>query len=118
MATKITTRNIAIIAAVVAIAILAVALVAINQQTPSAPPQQTPPQQTPTAPPQQTPPQQTPTAPPQQTPPQQTPTAPFTVRGSLTGGGATFLNPQMQAWSRKVYDLTGGSFVVNYQSIG
>ncbi len=92
MATKITTRNIAIITAVVAIAILAVALVAINQQTPSAPPQQTP--------------------------PQQTPTAPFTVRGSLTGGGATFLNPQMQAWSRKVYDLTGGSFVVNYQSIG
>ncbi len=39
-------------------------------------------------------------------------------RGALVGGGSTFLNPQMQAWSREFYRATGGRVTVNYQSIG
>ncbi len=48
-----------------------------------------------------------------------TPT-PTTVQlsGMINGAGATFLNPQMQAWASKFYELTGGRIQVNYQSIG
>lgn len=38
--------------------------------------------------------------------------------GTINGAGATFLNPQMQAWALKFYELTGGRIQVNYQSIG
>ncbi|MFN7106278.1 MAG: phosphate ABC transporter substrate-binding protein PstS, partial [Pyrobaculum sp.] len=65
----------------------------------------------------------TPTTPAQTTPPttQPSPTQPSPPtfsRGSITGGGATFVNPQMVSWSKKVYELSGGVFQVNYQSIG
>lgn len=40
------------------------------------------------------------------------------LAGSLTGGGATFQNPQQQKWARRIYEITGGMFKVNYQSIG
>lgn len=48
-----------------------------------------------------------------------TPT-PTTIQlsGMINGAGATFLNPQMQAWASKFYELTGGRIQVNYQSIG
>lgn len=46
-------------------------------------------------------------------------TTPSTIlSGTINGGGATFLNPQMQAWASKFYELTGGKIQVNYQSIG
>lgn len=46
-------------------------------------------------------------------------TPPSTIlSGTINGGGATFLNPQMQAWASKFYELTGGKIQVNYQSIG
>jgi len=41
-----------------------------------------------------------------------------TLSGVVNGAGATFLNPQMQAWASKFYELTGGRIQVNYQSIG
>lgn len=40
------------------------------------------------------------------------------VRGSLVGGGSSFIAPQMFAWSREFYRLSGGAAVVNYQSVG
>ncbi|MEM4833151.1 MAG: phosphate ABC transporter substrate-binding protein PstS [Sulfolobales archaeon] len=36
----------------------------------------------------------------------------------ITGGGATFINPQMQAWIRVFMEKTGGTISINYQSIG
>lgn len=50
-----------------------------------------------------------------------TPTSPQTPRslsGALTGGGSTFVAPQMFAWSKKFYDVTEGRIQLNYQSIG
>jgi len=49
-----------------------------------------------------------------------TPTQPTThmLSGSIDGAGATFLNPQMQAWASKFYEITGGRIKINYQSIG
>jgi len=41
-----------------------------------------------------------------------------TLSGVVNGAGATFLNPQMQAWASKFYELTGGRVQINYQSIG
>ncbi|MEM4021008.1 MAG: phosphate ABC transporter substrate-binding protein PstS [Nitrososphaerota archaeon] len=38
--------------------------------------------------------------------------------GTINGAGASFLNPQMQAWAMKFYELTNGKIQVNYQSIG
>ncbi|MEM1584290.1 MAG: phosphate ABC transporter substrate-binding protein PstS [Nitrososphaerota archaeon] len=38
--------------------------------------------------------------------------------GTINGAGASFLNPQMQAWASKFYELTKGRISVNYQSIG
>lgn len=50
------------------------------------------------------------------------PTKPTTklpeISGIVNGAGATFLNPQMQAWASKYYELTKGRIQVNYQSIG
>jgi len=43
---------------------------------------------------------------------------PQRLSGSITGGGSTFVNPQMQVWSKLFYESTGGSLQVNYQSIG
>ncbi|MEM1769495.1 MAG: phosphate ABC transporter substrate-binding protein PstS [Nitrososphaerota archaeon] len=40
------------------------------------------------------------------------------VAGTINGAGASFLNPQMQAWASKFYELTEGRVKVNYQSIG
>ncbi len=40
------------------------------------------------------------------------------LRGALTGGGSTFVAPQMFAWSKKFFEVTGGRIQVNYQSIG
>ncbi|MEM1527413.1 MAG: substrate-binding domain-containing protein, partial [Sulfolobales archaeon] len=36
----------------------------------------------------------------------------------ITGGGASFINPQMQAWIRVFMEKTGGTISINYQSIG
>ncbi len=36
----------------------------------------------------------------------------------IVGGGATFINPQMQKWIRDYMEETGGRAAVNYQSIG
>ncbi len=36
----------------------------------------------------------------------------------ITGGGSTFVNPQMQAWAQKFRSVSGGYVTVNYQSIG
>lgn len=36
----------------------------------------------------------------------------------VTGGGSTFVNPQMQAWAQKFRGVSGGYVTVNYQSIG
>jgi phosphate transport system substrate-binding protein len=41
-----------------------------------------------------------------------------TLSGVINGAGATFPNPQIQAWASKFYQLTGGRIQVNYQSIG
>ncbi len=50
------------------------------------------------------------------------PTIPTTklpeISGIVNGAGASFLNPQMQAWASKYYELTKGRIQVNYQSIG
>lgn len=43
-------------------------------------------------------------------------TQPPRLSETVTGGGSTFVNPQMIAWSRRFYELTGAQ--VNYQSIG
>ncbi|MEM4753430.1 phosphate ABC transporter substrate-binding protein PstS [Pyrobaculum sp.] len=40
------------------------------------------------------------------------------LKGSITGGGSTFINPQLVAWSRRFYEATKGAVQVNYQSIG
>jgi len=40
------------------------------------------------------------------------------LSGMINGAGATFLNPQMQAWASKFYELTSGRIQINYQSIG
>ncbi len=48
----------------------------------------------------------------------QTITSTSAIGGSLTGGGSTFINPQMVAWSKRFYEATGGKVQVNYQSIG
>lgn len=37
---------------------------------------------------------------------------------SITGGGASFINPQIQAWIRRFMEATGGRITINYQSIG
>ncbi len=49
---------------------------------------------------------------------QATTTKPPEISGIVNGAGATFLNPQMQAWASKYYELTKGRIQVNYQSIG
>jgi len=36
----------------------------------------------------------------------------------INGAGASFLNPQMQAWASRFYEITGGRAQINYQSIG
>jgi len=36
----------------------------------------------------------------------------------INGAGASFLNPQMQAWASRFYEITGGRIQINYQSIG
>jgi phosphate transport system substrate-binding protein len=41
-----------------------------------------------------------------------------TLSGVVNGAGASFPNPQIQAWASKFYELTGGRIQVNYQSIG
>ncbi|MEZ0318824.1 MAG: phosphate ABC transporter substrate-binding protein PstS [Pyrobaculum sp.] len=38
----------------------------------------------------------------------------MTARGTLTGAGSTFIQPQLTAWSKKVYEITGGGVQVNY----
>lgn len=38
--------------------------------------------------------------------------------GTINGAGASFLNPQMQAWASKFFEVTKGRIKVNYQSIG
>ncbi|MFP3251374.1 MAG: phosphate ABC transporter substrate-binding protein PstS [Thermoproteus sp.] len=43
---------------------------------------------------------------------------PSQLSGSLTGGGSTFVAPQMFTWSKTFYQVTGGKIQVNYQSIG
>lgn len=55
--------------------------------------------------------------------PQTTPTVIQTVTevvyyGTINGAGASFLNPQMQAWASTFYEKTKGRIKVNYQSIG
>jgi phosphate transport system substrate-binding protein len=37
---------------------------------------------------------------------------------TITGGGSTFVNVQMQAWAQKFRSVTNGLVTVNYQSIG
>jgi phosphate transport system substrate-binding protein len=93
-------KNLVIIATVVIVAVVAIALLAMqiggsSQHTTS-------PVSTPTATP--TP---TPTTPP-----------PTRLSGALTGGGSTFVAPQMFAWSRTFHRVTEGKIQVNYQSIG
>lgn len=36
----------------------------------------------------------------------------------ITGGGSSFVNPQMQAWAQKFRSVSGGYVTINYQSIG
>lgn len=38
--------------------------------------------------------------------------------GILIGAGASFVNPQLQAWAAQYYKLSNGRVKVNYQSIG
>jgi len=40
------------------------------------------------------------------------------LSGMINGAGASFLNPQMQAWASRFYEITGGRIQINYQSIG
>jgi len=47
-----------------------------------------------------------------------TTSVPSQLSGSLTGGGSTFVAPQMFTWSKTFYQVTGGKIQVNYQSIG
>lgn len=42
----------------------------------------------------------------------------ITLSGVVNGAGSSFLNPQMQVWASKFYELTSGRIQVNYQSIG
>ncbi|MFN3804547.1 MAG: phosphate ABC transporter substrate-binding protein PstS [Pyrobaculum sp.] len=104
--TPLNPKILAIIAVVVIAAVLAASFALLQQPTTTSTPQTTPTATTP-------PPQATP--PPATTPPPQTPSF---LPGAITGGGATFVNPQMVSWSRKVYELSGTAFQVNYQSIG
>ncbi len=114
-------KILAIIAVVVIAAVIAASFALMQpsgqQTTPTTP---TPPPQTTPSPQPTTQPQTTtqPTTPQPTTPPPQTTPPPTFSRGSLTGGGATFVAPQMFTWSRRVYELSGGAFQVNYQSIG
>lgn len=52
------------------------------------------------------------------TAPTNTPTPTVALSIHITGGGASFINPQMQAWIRVFMEKTGGRISVNYQSIG
>ena len=45
-------------------------------------------------------------------------TTPSTTRVSIVMGGATFINPQMQAWIKKYMESVDTSAVIEYQSIG
>ncbi|MGC9130456.1 MAG: phosphate ABC transporter substrate-binding protein PstS [Pyrobaculum sp.] len=109
------------IIAIITVAVIAVVAAALFATTsaPQPPAQQPgPPATTPTAqPPAQTSPATTPAQPstPTATPQQTTTPA---LRGAVTGGGSTFVNPQMVMWSKKFYEATGGAITVNYQSIG
>jgi phosphate transport system substrate-binding protein len=85
-------KNLVIIATVVIVAAVAIALLAMqpggsSQHTTSAACLSTP-TATPTP---------TPTTPP-----------PTRLSGALTGGGSTFVAPQMFAWSRTFHRVTGG----------
>ncbi len=84
-------KNLVIIATVAIVAVVAIALLATQSGGPS------PPAITPT---------------PTSTPP------PTRLSGALTGGGSTFVAPQMFAWSRTFHRVTEGKIQVNYQSIG
>jgi len=111
-------KFLAIIAAVAIVAVVAIALLAMQ---PGGSPQPTKtPGSSPTA---------TPTPTPTTPPPATTPTAinsptptmtsvPSRLSGALTGGGSTFVAPQMFTWSKTFYQVTGGKIQVNYQSIG
>jgi phosphate transport system substrate-binding protein len=86
-------KFLAIIVAVAIVAVVAIALLAM-QSGGSSPPTTPPPQ------------------------PTTTPAPPARLSGALTGGGATFVAPQMFAWSRAFHRVTEGRIQVNYQSIG
>jgi phosphate transport system substrate-binding protein len=90
-------KNLAIIAAVAIVAVVAIALLAM-QPGGSSQPTTTP---TPTT-------TLSPT----------TTSVPSRLSGALTGGGSTFVAPQMFAWSKTFYQVTGGKIQINYQSIG
>ncbi len=110
-------KTIAVITVAV-VAVVAVVLLATTSATQPPAQQPGPPATTPTAqPPAQTYPTTTPAQPstPTATPQQTTTPA---LRGAVTGGGSTFVNPQMVMWSKKFYEATGGAITVNYQSIG
>jgi phosphate transport system substrate-binding protein len=119
-------KFLAIIAAVAIVAVVAIALLAMGpggSSQPTTPPPASQPTTTPTPTP-TTKPATTPTATPPQ--PATTPTPTITppptttpgLSGALTGGGSTFVAPQMFSWSKTFYQVTGGKIQVNYQSIG
>ncbi|ABO09298.1 phosphate ABC transporter substrate-binding protein, PhoT family [Pyrobaculum calidifontis JCM 11548] len=118
-----------IVATIVAVVVIAAAIALLWQRPPpagqpTAPPQATQKTQTTTG-------QQT-TPPPQTTTQTQTTTKVTTtsaqtttervpwagLKGDILGGGSTFVNPQMQKWSRDFLAATKGGVRVNYQSIG
>jgi phosphate transport system substrate-binding protein len=118
-------KNLAIIVAVAIVAVVAIALLAMQPGGPSQP-TTPPPASQPTATPTPTP-TTTPTATssqPATTPKPTTTLSPTTtsvpsrLSGALTGGGSTFVAPQMFSWSKTFYQVTGGKIQVNYQSIG
>jgi len=49
---------------------------------------------------------------------QQSPKPWVGLKGDVLGAGSTFINPQMQKWSRDFLAATNGGVRVNYQSIG
>jgi phosphate transport system substrate-binding protein len=123
-------RILAIIAAVAIVAVVAIALLAMPPggspqptttpvPSPTATPTPTPTTKPATTPTDTTSPSQPATTPtPTTTPPPTTTSVPSRLSGALTGGGATFLAPQMFSWSKTFYQVTGGKIQVNYQSIG
>ena len=52
------------------------------------------------------------------TPSPTSPSTPSTTRIYIVMGGATFINPQMQAWIKKYMEFVDTSVTIEYQSIG